>query len=93
MKLPNRMIGCALITIFLPLIGRGDLPEKNPYLEAALKAESWISQTAISTSDGLTWPADPQNPESGNSTLYAGTPGVVLFYLELHAVTGGRDYL
>jgi lantibiotic modifying enzyme len=93
MKLPNRIIGCALITVFLPIIGWGDLPGKRPHLEAALKAESWISQTAVSTPDGLTWSADPQDPESVNSTLYAGTPGVVLFYLELYAVTGDKDYL
>jgi lantibiotic modifying enzyme len=77
----------------LPFIGWGDFPEKRPHLEAALKAEKWIAGTAISTPDGLTWPADPQDPKSVNSTLYAGTPGVVLLCLELQAATGDKDYL
>lgn len=93
MKRRNWMIGCALITIFLPIAGRGDVPEKRPYLEAALKAERWMNGTAVSLPEGLAWPADPQDPKSVNSTLYAGNPGVVLFYLELYAATGDKDYL
>jgi Lanthionine synthetase C-like protein len=93
MKRQFRVIGCVSIIIVLPLIGWGGLPEKRPHLEAALKAERWIAGTAVSTPGGLTWPADPQDPKSVNATLYAGSPGVILFYLELYAATGEKDYL
>jgi lantibiotic modifying enzyme len=93
MKRQNRMIGCALIIIFLPIADRGDLPEKRPYLEAALKAERWICGSAIPSPSGLAWPAEPQDPKSVNSTLYAGNPGVALFYLELYASTGDKAFL
>jgi lantibiotic modifying enzyme len=66
---------------------------ERPYLEAALKAEKWIAGTAVAGREGTAWPADPKDPKSVNSTLYAGNPGVVLFYLELYAATGDKDYL
>jgi rhamnogalacturonyl hydrolase YesR len=64
------------------------------YLEAANDAAKWIRSTAIKTAAGLTWPADPNDPKSaGNTTLYSGSPGVVLFLLELHKATGEASYL
>ena len=65
----------------------------RPFLDAALKAEKWIAGTAVAGPKGTAWPADPLDPKSVNSTLYAGNPGVVLFYLELYAATGDKDYL
>ena len=61
--------------------------------ETAVDAARWIRAARIRTSHGATWPADPNDPASVNTTLYAGTPGVVLFLLELHRATGQRDYL
>ena len=66
---------------------------ERPYLEAALKAEKWIAGTAVAGPGGIAWPADPKDPKSVNSTLYAGNPGVVLFYLELYVATGDKGYL
>ncbi len=66
---------------------------ERPYLEAALKAAKWLEQSAVKTPYGLAWPADPLNPKTVNSSLYAGTPGSVLFFLELSSSTGSQDYL
>ena len=72
---------------------RGDAP--RPYLDAALRAERWIRSTAIDTVHGRTWPAVPGDAKRGvpEPDLYSGAPGVVLFYLELHAATGSRRFL
>jgi lantibiotic modifying enzyme len=71
--------------------GRSD----RPYLDAALRAERWIRSTAIDTPRGRTWPATPGEDGRGApaTTLYSGAPGVVLFYLELHACTGEQRFL
>jgi lantibiotic modifying enzyme len=65
----------------------------RPSLEAALRAARWIHSTRAVTDRGVVWPADPRDPTSVGTTLYAGTPGVVLFLLELHAATGDRAML
>jgi lantibiotic modifying enzyme len=57
-------------------------------LELALRAERWIRSVRVTTQDGAAWPADPLDPASVQRNLYSGTPGVVLFLLELHAATG-----
>ena len=62
-------------------------------LEVALRAERWIRTSRVRTSDGLAWPADPAKPDSVERDLYNGTPGVVLFYLELYDATGDRAHL
>jgi lantibiotic modifying enzyme len=67
----------------------------RPYLDAALRAERWIRSTAIDTRLGRTWPATPGEDGRGvpATSLYSGAPGVVLFYLELHAYTGEPRFL
>jgi len=54
------------------------------YREAAEIAR-WLDAAALQTPAGSAWPADPRDPKTVNSTLYSGTPGVVLFYLEMDA--------
>lgn len=56
-------------------------------LDAARSAERWIARSRIRTPDGVTWPADPLNPAAIDRTFYNGTPGIVLFLLELHHAT------
>ena len=65
----------------------------RPYLDTAIDAARWIRSTAIKTEHGTVWPADPTDPKSVNPLLYSGTPGVVLFFLEMHRATGKTDYL
>src|SRR5947209_1125458 len=63
------------------------------YKDVAVDAAKWIRTTRVSTLFGLAWPSDPKNPKSVSIALYNGTPGVVLFMLELYASTGDLAYL
>lgn len=67
--------------------------QERPWLDAALRAEGWLTRQAITTPTGVTWAADPNDPKSVQNNLYSGSPGVVLFYLELHAATGDAGAL
>jgi len=66
---------------------------ERPYLKAALEAARWIKSSAIQTDQGVVWPADPRDPKTVSRDLYSGTPGVVLFFLELYRSTGDQTYL
>lgn len=82
--------------------GRGGNAER-PYLDVAQQVGRWIARSAIVDDKGMRWPADPANPKAPDLDLYNGTPGVIPFWLELHAATGdararenagaGADYL
>lgn len=63
------------------------------YLDAAVKAGNWIRATAMREPNGTTWPAVPPDKKTVQRDLYSGTPGVVLFLLELHRATGERAWL
>ncbi len=63
------------------------------YREPAFAAERWIARSAIRDDGRLAWPADPADVASVQRDLYTGTPGVVLFYLELWHATGDRRWL
>jgi lantibiotic modifying enzyme len=65
----------------------------RPYLEAARAAAAWIDELAIKTEHGLAWPADAAEPARIERTLYAGTPGIVLFLLELARASGDEAWL
>src|SRR5215510_15190830 len=62
-------------------------------LLAARNAAKWLDSTAVRTNAGSVWPSDPRDSKSVNTTLYAGTPGPVLFFLELYRYTGEQKYL
>ncbi len=82
----------ATILVIIALLGTA-LAAERPYLEAALGAARWIDATAIKTNSGVVWPADPQDPKSVNNSLYGGTPGPILFFLETYRYTGDAKYL
>jgi lantibiotic modifying enzyme len=95
-------LGGAAATAFLPrtLLAawheqQTTRPTDRPYLDAALRAEHWIRSVGIDTPAGRTWPCTPGDPRRGRPelTLYSGTPGVILFYLELHGATGEKQFL
>ncbi len=65
----------------------------NSYKEAAIEAARWVRSCAVKTEQGKAWPSDPQDPKSINATLYAGTPGVILFFLEAYHSTADKTYL
>ena len=93
----NRLVACLVvpalgILLLAPAAGRFR-PGERPYLAAAESAAAWIQSSAIRTPGGLNWPADPKDPKSVNTSLYAGTPGIVLFFLEAYSATGNQAYL
>ncbi len=67
--------------------------EERPYRDSALEAAGWITASAVETDHGRTWPGVPGDETSPNNTLYSGTPGVVLFFLEAYHTTGGEGLL
>lgn len=83
----------SLAILFFAVAANGVRGAERPFLAAAEKAAAWIRSVEIGTPDGLVWPADPKDPKSVNSTLYAGTPGVILFFLQAYASTGNKEYL
>lgn len=66
---------------------------ENVYLQTATQTAKWIRSSAIKTEKGTTWPADPNDPKSVNTSLYSGTPGVVLFFIEASRATSDRSFL
>ena len=65
----------------------------GPHLQAALDTAKWIRAGALPARTGKVWPADPNDSKSVDNTLYSGTPGVVLFFLETFRSTGDRSFL
>jgi lantibiotic modifying enzyme len=88
------VIFSGIIVSVLLLPGPGSAQEgERPYLSAALQAAKWISSVSLGSEGGKSWPADPQDAESVNDTLYAGNPGVILFLLEAYYSTGDSAFL
>lgn len=65
----------------------------RPHLDMAKNVARWIEASRIVSTDGYTWPADPNDPDSIGTTLYTHSPGVVLFLLDLYHATGDVSYL
>ena len=55
-------------------------------IDIARAAGRWIESAKVVTDTGVTWLADPADPESAGMTLYHGSPGVVLFLLSLRKI-------
>jgi lantibiotic modifying enzyme len=85
-----RTLFSGMLLVTLTLAGHA---QERPYVSAAVDAAKWIKAFAIRTNAGLTWRADPADPKTANAGLYSGSPGVVLFLLELHRATGNAEYL
>jgi len=75
------------------LLGTGGFRWPRNSLEMALAAGAWIRAAARETPHGLTWPVAPAESREAVYHLYSGTPGVILFLLELHHATGDERYL
>jgi lantibiotic modifying enzyme len=68
-------------------------PLQRPYLEAALRAERWLASGALRDADGIRWPVVPAASTAVERSLYSGSSGVALAYLELYAATGDERFL
>jgi lantibiotic modifying enzyme len=71
---------------------RPELGEGDP-LQVAVEAAAWIRAHGWESRGGLSWPVVPGEGAAAALNLYSGTPGVVLFLLELHHATGDPAYL
>lgn len=65
----------------------------DAYHEAAMGAARWMEANSMKTANGLVWASDPEDPKTVNTTLYAGTPGPILFFLEAYRYTHDRTFL
>jgi lantibiotic modifying enzyme len=69
------------------------------YLGVALSSERWIATGAHPFGQGIAWYDCPERPEqridalASATGLYAGSAGILLFYLALYQVTGEQGYL
>lgn len=84
---------CLTVTVTALVSTMPGVAQAPAYTDIAIDAEKWIRASRVETAAGVTWPADPANPKSTSAVLYSGSPGVVLFLLELHHVTGRPAYL
>lgn len=82
----------ASLTLLL-LLGSSISAADPSYREAALEAARWIRASTVQTNPGIMWPADPRDPKSVNNTLYSGSPGVIIFFLEAYRSTGDESFL
>lgn len=82
------------ISIFLLcLIYSCDSP-RQPWLEQALETEAYLQTARLPMQNGTTWQVMPDSSQSTSSALlYSGSPGVVLFYLELYKATNDPKHL
>jgi lantibiotic modifying enzyme len=65
--------------------GSADATASRTFPPDVIQVGRWLDGAAVRTGAGLAWPADPRDPKTINISLYAGTPGVVLFFLEAGA--------
>jgi lantibiotic modifying enzyme len=68
------------------------------YLGAAEEAAKWIRSAQVSKDAGIAWLPEPDHPEKQvtegpDNTIYSGSAGTVLFFLELAQATGNAGYL
>ena len=93
----QRLIGSIHLLCVISLLtgarGIAQAPPVPAYRDVAMDAAKWIRGSRVQTLFGVTWPADPENPKTVSSSLYSGSPGVILFLLELFDATGDRAYL
>lgn len=61
------------------------------YLQEAIKTEAFLASNLTETNDGSTWRRTPNGKVS--HTLYHGSAGVLIYYLELYLHTKNETYL
>ena len=61
------------------------------YLQQAIATETFLSSNQIDTKEGISWQRVPEG--KATHTLYHGSAGVILFYIEMFLNTKQDDYL
>jgi rhamnogalacturonyl hydrolase YesR len=96
LALVSQSLAPALLTSH-PVAAAEPPPRSDDYLEAAEQAARWIRSAQVSKEAGIAWLAEPDHPGATavgpDNTIYSGSAGTVLFFLELAAATGNQSYL
>lgn len=88
------MIGkLILLSLILFSVFPSNVFAATDYVKTAKLAGEWIRASAVKRDVGVTWPADPKDAKSESTDVYNGSPGVVLFFLELSKSTKDKSYL
>lgn len=87
------MIRASIAILVLAIVTAPLSAADTGYRDAALQAARWIKASEIKTEQGTVWPSDPRDTKTINTTLYSGTPGVILFFLEAYRSTGDKSHL
>jgi lantibiotic modifying enzyme len=71
---------------------------KEDFLEGALEAGRWIRSAQKDSAQGRYWLPEPDHPEKATTvspinSVYSGSAGIVLFFLQLAKATGDSTYL
>jgi lantibiotic modifying enzyme len=71
---------------------------EDVYLPAAVLTAQWIRSAQVAKEVGIAWLPEPDHPDKRvtqgpDNTLYSGSAGIVLFFLELARATGDSGYL
>ncbi len=98
-------MGAVVESIVSPTIASAVTPATGPtavtgndYLLAAKEAARWIRSAQVARPQGVAWLPEPDHPQrqvtvGPDNTLYSGSAGVVLFFIELARATGDNTYL
>ena len=92
MKSRSLSAGLAIVVAVLLCSLHGSAQTSAPR-DIAIDTAKWIRSTRVTTMFGTAWPSDPANPRSLSTDLYSGSPGVILFMIELSRATGETAYL
>lgn len=74
--------------LVLALLAQACAPRaESRYLALATDASDWLESVAVEDRGATHWPVAPDRGAAPAASLYSGTPGVILFYLELYKAT------
>lgn len=86
----NGQILATLLLVFSTVLSASASPN---YVKIAEQTAEWIRSSAVKKENGTIWLADPNDKKSENLDLYSGSPGVILFFIELSKTTKDKRYL
>ena len=69
------------------------MAQSQHYIDIARRAERWLDRHQHSTDHGIVWGLADEVPNKYFHSLYMGSAGIALFYLELARATGETRYL
>src|SRR5262245_40002377 len=89
MNAQRRTYGLPMLALVFASACRSAPSEETAELRALGEdAATWIRRGAHRSDDGTRWSADPERSGSPDSSIYGGSPGVVLFLSVLPASIG-----